>query len=100
MSKHLLILEIRTQASSPPQELDLLPIMTIMQDAHHNYFFATGIDRIKSAIIDSLPHLGTNYRYPLSFQLQIITGDRIDALIASSTENLPPGRRQRFTKKN
>jgi hypothetical protein len=101
MSKHFLSLEIRTQAS-PPTELELLPSITIMQDTQDNYFFATGIELIKLAILGTIPHLDSNYRYPLSFQLQIVPGDRFDALIASSTENLPPGlrQRQRATKQN
>jgi hypothetical protein len=73
-----------------------------MQDTQDNYFFATGIDRIKSAILGTIPHLNSNFRYSLSFQLQIIPGNRTDGLIASNTENLPPGsrQRQRSTKQN
>ncbi|MEY2833605.1 MAG: hypothetical protein RLZZ574_2864 [Cyanobacteriota bacterium] len=64
--------------------------------------FATGIDRIKSAIIDSLPHLDSNFRYSLSFQLHIVPGDMLDALITSNAENLPPEtrRRKRITRQN
>jgi hypothetical protein len=99
MSKHFLSLEIRTLAS-PPLELDSIPIITIMQDAHNHYFIATGIETIKSAITDSIPYLGTNFRHPLLFNLQIKSGDRLDALIASSAENFPPGSRRRISKQN
>jgi hypothetical protein len=75
MSKHFLSLEIRTLAS-PPLELDSIRTITIMQDAHNHYFIATGIETIKSAITDSIPHLGTNFRYPLLFQIEIISGPR------------------------
>jgi hypothetical protein len=99
MSKHFLALEIRTQAS-PPTALDSMPTIKIIQDTQNNYFLATGIETIKSAIIASLPHLGTNFRYPLLFQVHILPGDRIDAFITSSTENFPPGLRRRITKQN
>jgi hypothetical protein len=102
MSKHFLSLEIRTQASTPPIELEVLPIITIMQDTHNNYFFATGIDPIKSAILGTIPHLDSNYRYPLLFQIQIIPGDRTDTLIATIEHERAKlaGQRQRATKQN
>lgn len=99
MSKHFLAIEIRTE-QFPPPDLQLLPMMTIMQDAHGNYFFATGIETIKTAIIDSLPHLDSNFLYPLSFQVQIVPGDMLDALMASSTETRTPGLRRRITKQD
>lgn len=99
MSQHFLSLEIRTQAS-PPMELESIPIITIMQDTHNNYFFATSIDLIKSAILGTIPHLDSNYRYPLLFQIQIIPGNRADALMASieSERAKLAGQRQRATK--
>jgi hypothetical protein len=104
MTKHFLSLEIRTLASPPLEleslELESMPTIKIMQDANNHYLLATGIETIKSAIIDSIPHLGTNFRYPLMFQVQIIPGDRLDAFMASSAENFPPGSRQRISKQN
>jgi hypothetical protein len=83
-------------------ELESIPIITIMQDTHNNYFFATGIDLIKSAILGTIPHLDSNYRYPLLFQIQIIPGNRADALMASieSERAKLAGQRQRATKQN
>jgi hypothetical protein len=100
MTEHFLSLEIRTQASPPPIELEVLPMITIMQDTHNHYFIATGIETITTAIIDSIPHLGTNFRYPLLFQIEIIPGDRLDALIASFTQTPSPRLRQRISKQN
>jgi hypothetical protein len=73
--------------------------MTVFQDSANKYHLATGIKQIESAIIDSIPHLGSNFRHPLLFnvqqvdctsclrssvpRLQILPGDNIDALMAS-----------------
>jgi hypothetical protein len=101
MSQHFLALEIRTQAS-PPMELESIPIITIMQDTHNNYFFATGIDPIKSAILRTIPYLDCDSYHSVLFQIQIIPGNRADALMASieSERAKLAGQRQRATKQN
>ena len=96
---YLLSIEIRTIEPSS-NNLDPDSVITIYCDRHNNCFIGSSLDQIKTAIIGTIPHLGTNFRHPLFFNVQILPGDKLDALIASSTENLPPGLRQRITQQN
>jgi hypothetical protein len=57
--------------------------MTVFQDSASKYHLATGIKKIESAIVAAIPHLGNNFRHPLLFNVQILPGDKIDALMAS-----------------
>jgi hypothetical protein len=61
-----------------------------------------GLEQIKSAIFGTIPHLGTNSRHPLLFNVQIKSGNQSDALINSieHQQALLPGRRLRQTRNN
>jgi hypothetical protein len=78
----LLIIEIKTVEQVDFNPAQVTP-MTVFQDSAGRYHLATGIKQIESAIIDSIPHLGSNFRHPLLFDVQILPGDNIDALMAS-----------------
>ena len=72
---HLLSVEIKTLEPSLI-DLDVHSSLVIFCDPRGNHFLAKGLDDITTAIIDSIPHLGTNFRYPLLFQIEIISGPR------------------------
>jgi hypothetical protein len=40
-------------------------LLTIFRDPQGNYFLGSNLDAVKTAILASIPHLGTNFRYPL-----------------------------------
>ena len=65
-----------------------VPIIKMYLDELGNYQFATGIEEIKRAILGIIPHLGSNYRHPLLFDVQILPGGRIDAYFASIDSSL------------
>ena len=96
-SKQILIIEIKTidSGSFDTQQLEK---MIIYQDHRNKYFLSTGVERIKTAILDAIPRLGSNYRHPLLFGVQIFPGDAIDAQLAS-IEDLR-GRVQGVRKRN
>lgn len=77
-----LIVEVRTIENSHFDPAQTLPLI-IYQDTNDNYFISTGIEPIKAAIIQAIPHLGSNYRHSLLFDVQVISGDEVDAFIAS-----------------
>jgi hypothetical protein len=76
--------------------------LTIFCDPQNNCFVGSDLDQVKTAILGAIPHLGTNFRYPLFFNLQIKSGDRTDALINSikHQQALLPRRRLRQTRNN
>jgi hypothetical protein len=78
----MLIIEIRTVERVDFDANQLTP-MTVFQDSASNYHLATGIKQIESAIVEIIPYLGNNFRHPLLFNVQILPGDNIDALMAS-----------------
>lgn len=96
---YLFSIEIRTIEPSLNNPL-ADSVVTIFCDPQNNCFIGSSLDQVKTAIIGAIPHLGTNFRHPFFFNVQILPGDKLDALIASSTENLPPGLRQRITQQN
>lgn len=68
--------------------------LVIFYDPQDSYSLGSNLDELKTAILATIPHLGTNFRYPLFFNLQILPGDRRDAFIAS-TQTPSPRLRQR-----
>lgn len=96
---YLLCVEIKTiepSLNNPAPNSTL----TIFCDPQNNCFVGSGLRQIKTAILSTIPHLGSNFRHPLFFNVQILPGDKVDALMASSAENFSPGLRQRITKQN
>lgn len=86
-SQEILIVEIKTveSASINPQQLNQ---MIIYRDSSNNYFVSTGVERIRRAITEAIVRLGSNYRHPLYFDVQVLPGDKMTAYLAS-IEKLP-----------
>ena len=98
---HLLSVEIKT-IDSQSITLDAPSNLVIFCDSQDDCCIAQGLDQIKAAIIGAIPHLGTNSRHPLLFNVQILPGNKTDALIASIEHRTTqlPGRRFRQTRNN
>ena len=84
--QQILIVEIKT-IEGDSIEISQLQKMTVVRDSKRRYHLAVGIEQVKSAILEAIPRLESNYRHPLYFEVQVIPGDRSDAIIASA-ENL------------
>ena len=77
-----LIVEVRTIEHSNFDPVQTSPLI-VYQDASSNYYLATGNFQPKRAIQAAIPHLGSNYRHPLLFDVQVLPGSRISAFLAS-----------------
>lgn len=95
---YLLSVEIKTIEPSR-NNLDPNSVITIYYDPQDNCFIGSNLEQVKTAILSAIPHLGTNFRYPLLFNVQIESGDQTDAFIAS-TQTSSPRLRQRMTKQS
>ena len=93
-------LEIKTFEPESDQ-LDVPSNLVIFCDSQDDCCIAQGLDEIKTAIIGTIPQIGTNSRHPLLFNVQIEHGDHIDALIASIEHKTPqpPEHRLRYAKR-
>ena len=85
--QQILIVEIKT-VESASINTEQLHSMVIYVDSNHNYFLSTGIERIKSAILDAIVHLGSNYRHPLLFKVQVVPGDEQNAYLSSIKDGI------------
>ena len=85
---YLLSVEIKTFEPESDQ-LDVPSNLVIFCDSQDDCCIAQGLDQIKTAIIGTIPQIGTNSRHTLLFNVQIEYGDRIDALIASIEDKTP-----------
>ena len=90
----ILCVEIRTTELASVDD-EQLPTLTIFVDHQDNYNLATGVEEIKTAILSMIPHLGSNCRYPLMFQVQLIPGSNHDASLFSLAHYNPPGRKRK-----
>ena len=90
-SRRILIVEIKTVESDVYDDSQLHSL-TIYQDSNSCYL-AKGIEVIKSAILSVIPRLGSNYKHPLLFDVQVLPGDGTDAIVAS-TERSPKRKRK------
>ena len=98
-NKPILIIEIRTEQNP---NLDSSELSTII--AHRNrgelYLESSDIEQIKSVIADAITHLGSNYRHPLYFDVQVIPGDDIDSINPEFDQSSPKRQRRRRKTKN
>lgn len=98
-SKQILVVEIKTidSAEFDTQQLsggqhsreahELRPQkMIIYRNSRNRYFLFTGIEKIRTAILDAIPRFGSNYHHPLLFDVQILPGNEMDAYMASIDE--------------
>ncbi|HEY9768578.1 MAG TPA: hypothetical protein V6C71_08730 [Coleofasciculaceae cyanobacterium] len=86
----LLVVEIRT-IDNPGFDLAQLSTLTYFGDSQRLYL-SDDLESIRTAIVDAILDLGSNYRHPLLFDVQVI-----NASIASN--HRPQRQRRRRTKK-
>ena len=93
MTQYILGIEFQSLGirEIPPDLFSPIPTIKIYVDEYRNYHFATGIEEVKQAIVDIIPHLGSNYRHPILFDVQIFPGDEIDAYLNSIGSGVPTG---------
>jgi hypothetical protein len=72
----LISIEFQTFAQS--EEIEQFPTITIFED-NNNYFLATNLDEIATAILHLVPHLDTNYSSSLTFNVNVEAGNRDQA---------------------
>ncbi|NJK58877.1 MAG: hypothetical protein HC939_24330 [Pleurocapsa sp. SU_5_0] len=93
----ILIVEIRTVTQVQFNSSQVSPI-AVYQQSDRFYLDRQGLKQIEAAIIAALPRLGSNYRHPLLFDVQVVPGDEIDALISSVENARARIRRQRASR--
>ena len=77
-----LIVEVKTVERSNFDPAQTSPLIVYL-DSNNNYFISTGNSQIERAILAAIPRLGSNYRHPLLFDVQVISGDEGEAFVAS-----------------
>ena len=90
-SRKLLIVEIRIADETDFDPSQVQPI-TIYQDARNYYHSTNQMKEIKRAMGDAVIHLGNNFRHPLIYDVQVVPGDEVDAVM---TSDLKPNARRR-----
>lgn len=91
MSRQIIVVEV-TRTNSSFNKSQTIPL-TIFFDQNDNYYLSIQqLERIKSKIIEVVK-LGSNYRHPLLFDVQIVPGDGTDAIISSAARS--PKRKRR-----
>ena len=98
-SSRMLIVEIKT-IDSASFNVGQLRKMLIYQDSSRNCFVSIGVEEIKRAIIEAIPHLDRNYHHSLSFDVQVIRGNESDAIIASADNSSGKRRRRRRSREH
>ena len=79
LQKRLLVVEVKT-IDNPGLDRSQLSTITAFSNLGQLYLSEdSGLEFIKSAIIEAVIHLGSNYRHPLLFNVQIVPGDELDA---------------------
>ena len=93
-TQHLISLEVRTLQPLDPNDPhpQYFPTITIFQDEENNYFLASGLLEVKTAILNSIPHFYSDHLFPLFFYVRILPGTETDAFLyqarhESSTRN-------------
>ncbi len=86
--ERILVIEIRTM-DNPGFDSTQLSTLTAFSDSQRLYL-SSDLEIIRTAILDAIVHLGSNYRHPLLFDVQVLTGDQIDA-----SEHSPRRRKRR-----
>ena len=85
MNQHLLKIELQTLniQQIDPDNLDLVPTISIFLDDRGNYHFGTGMEELQAAIVAMIPYFNSHHNYPLLFEVKILPGTRINAFLAS-----------------
>lgn len=94
MNKKLLIVEITIANETDFNPSQVVPI-TIYQDARNHYHSTNQMKEIKRAMGDAIVYFGNNFRHPLIYDVQVVPGDRMDAMMASDDSRQMHKRRRR-----
>lgn len=95
--QRILVVEIRTM-DNPGLDRSQLSTLTAFDDSSQLYL-SSNLESIKSAILDAIVHLGNNYRHPLLYNVQVIPGSEMDAMMASIERHPNAHRRRRKGKR-
>ena len=92
-SRKLLIVEIRI-ANETDFDSSQVQSLTIYRDSENHYHSNNQMKEIKRAMGDAIVYFGNNYRHPLLYDVQVVSGDNMDAVMAS-VERHPNAHRRR-----
>jgi hypothetical protein len=95
----LISIEFQTFNPAQLEHPEQLPTITIFED-NNNYFLATNLDEIATAILNLVPYLDTNYSCSLTFNVNVEAGNCDQAFLSflRSQKSSPP--RIRHTRYN
>ena len=79
--QRIVVIEIKTM-DNPGLDSSQLATLTAFSNSNQIYL-GSEIEPIKLAILDAIVHLGSNYRHPLLFNVQVLPGDKMDAYMSS-----------------
>ena len=96
--KRILVVEIRT-ADNPGFDSSQLSTIKLFETTD-KYQVDLNYKQIGSAIIDAILRLGSNYRHPLLYDVQVIAGDDLDTSKPQLDKSPPRRRRRRRRKTN
>jgi hypothetical protein len=93
----LISIEFQTFAPAQSEEIEQFPTITIFED-NNNYFFATNLDEIATAVLHLVPYLDTNYSCSLTFNVNVEAGNCDQAFLSflRSQKSSPPRIRHTF----
>ena len=94
--RRILVVEIKT-IDNPGFDSSQLSTIKLLGNPD-DYQVALNCQLLRSAIVDAVLRLGSNYRHPLLFDVQILPGDETDTNPQPS--NPRPNRRRRRKKTN
>ena len=94
MNRKLLIVEIKIahETDFDPSQVQSL---IIYQDARSQYHSNNQMIEIKRAMGDAIVHFGNNFQHPLLYDVRVVPGDEMDALMALDDSFSFSGRRRR-----
>lgn len=85
-SRKLLVVEIRIADETDFDSSQVVPL-TVYQDACSYYHSHNQMVEIKRAMGDAVAYFGNNFRHPLLYDVRVVPGDEMDAIIASSNNS-------------
>jgi hypothetical protein len=94
----LISIEFQTFAPDQSEDTEQLPTITIFEN-NNNFYLGTNLDEIAIAILHLVPHLDTNYRSSLTFNVNVLTGNCDQAFLSflrSQKTDSPPRIRHTF----
>ena len=96
--KRILVIEIKTM-DNPGFDSSQLSTIKFFETTD-KYQINLNYKQIGSAIIDAILRLGSNYRHPLHFDVQVLPGDELDTSDPQVDKSPTTRRRRRRRKTN